>query len=85
MDRNKIERIGFLGHLASSEVGESYVSIGFEGLDRDLFKPERCYDPLAATGIKHARCQTGWAKCEREKGVYDFSFSTSPQSKRRYR
>ncbi len=53
---------------------DSMVSIGFECLDRDMFKADKCYGPLAASGIKHARCQTGWCKCEKEKGVYDFGW-----------
>lgn len=32
---------------------------------------------LQKTGVKYARCQTGWAKCEKEKGVYDFSWLDS--------
>ena len=29
---------------SSQEIEQSYVSIGFEMLDRDMFDPERCYD-----------------------------------------
>jgi len=50
------------------------VGIGFECIDRDMIKPEKCYNPLAACGAKYARCQTGWAKCEREKGVYNWGW-----------
>jgi len=53
---------------------DSSVSIGFECVDRDMIKPEKCYNPLAAAGIKYARCQTGWAKCEKEIGVYQFGW-----------
>jgi len=66
--------IGKLKTLNSSEIKKSRVGIGFECVDRDLIKPEKCYDLFAATGAKWARCQTGWAKCEKEKGVYDFSW-----------
>ena len=64
--------IGKLKTYRSEEINNSYVSIGFETLDRELFKPEKCYDLLAQSGVKHARCQTGWARCEQQKGVYDF-------------
>lgn len=67
----------FLGRLRpvpAAEVRESGVSIGFECLDRDLFDPEPCYDRLAAIGVKNARVQTGWWKCEKEKGVYDWTW-----------
>ncbi|MBR3967016.1 MAG: hypothetical protein IKJ91_08095, partial [Clostridia bacterium] len=55
----KMRKIGKIKTYSSSEIEDSYVSIGFECLDRELFKPERCYDPLALTGVKYARCQTG--------------------------
>lgn len=66
--------IGKMALHTSVEIEKSLVSIGFETLDRDLFNAEKCYKPLGQTGIKHARCQTGWIKCEKEKGVYDFAW-----------
>lgn len=72
-----MKKIGKLKVLNSSEISKSYVSIGFECLDRDLFKPEMCYDLLSKTGVKYARCQTGWAKCETKKGIYNFEWLDS--------
>ncbi len=70
-----MKKIGKMRTLSSSENNiDSIVSIGFECLDRDMFKAELCYEPLRETGIKHARCQTGWCKCEKEKGIYDFGW-----------
>ena len=69
-----MKMIGKLCAIASDKIDESMVSIGFECLDRELFRPEKCYDLLAASGVKYARVQTGWARCEREKGVIDFSW-----------
>ena len=69
-----VEKIGQLAYKSSSEIPEtSNGSIGFEGLDRGLFDPDRTYDALAAAGIKWARVQTMWCRCEKEKGVFDFS------------
>ena len=69
-----LEKIGTLAVPKSADIPESSsVSIGFEGLDRGLFEPEPCYDKLAAAGIKWARVQTMWSRCEKQKGVYDFS------------
>lgn len=65
---------GKLKRRSSLEIRNSGVSIGFECLDREMFDPEKCYDLLAAAGVKWARCQTGWAKCEKEKGVFDFGW-----------
>ena len=72
-----MKKIGRLRTYTSKEIENSYVSIGFKCLDRDLFNPEKCYDLLAQSGVKYARCQTGWAKCEKEKGVYDFAWLDS--------
>ncbi len=68
------EYLGKLAPIVSSKVNQSAISIGFECLDRDLFLPEYCYDKLATIGIKNARVQTGWWKCEKEKGVYDWTW-----------
>ena len=70
----ELRRIGTLAIPKSSDVSaSSSASIGFEGLDRGLFEPEPTYDRLAAVGVKHARVQTMWSRCEKKKGVYDFS------------
>ena len=69
--------IGKLKVYHSSEIEKSNVSIGFECLDRELFNPERCYDWLGKSGVKYARCQTGWNLCEKEKGVYTFEWLDS--------
>lgn len=69
-----MRRIGRLRLRSSLEIAASRVSIGFECVERGVIKPEKCYDLLGASGVKHARCQTGWAVCEKEKGVYDFSW-----------
>ena len=69
-----LERIGSVAVPKASDVPDSSnVSIGFECLDRGLFDPDRCYDKLAAAGVKWARVQTMWSRCEKRKGVYDFS------------
>lgn len=72
-----MKKIGKIKNYKSNEVKDSYVSIGFEGLDRGLFRAEKCYDLLEKTGVKYARCHTGWVKCEKEKGVYDFAWLDS--------
>ncbi len=66
--------IGKIKYKTSKEIKGSKISVGFECLDRDMFEPEKVYDKLAQTGIKYARCQTGWSKCEKQKGIYDFKW-----------
>jgi len=69
--------IGKLKTKSSDKIEKSRIGIGFECYDRDLYSPEKCYDLAAATGAKHIRVQTGWARTEKEKGVYDFSWLDS--------
>ncbi len=69
-----MKKIGSLKILPSHKIKESMVSIGFECLDRKLFNPERCYDPLGESGVKYARVQTGWAICEKVKGEINFEW-----------
>jgi hypothetical protein len=56
------------------EIPASPFSVGFETLDRQLFDDERVYPHLALLGAKWARVQTGWVRCEKTKGVYDFAW-----------
>ena len=74
---NPAQYLGKLRHIPSQNIDGSAISIGFECLDRDLYQPELCYDRLQAAGVKHARVQTGWCKCETEKGVYTFDWLDS--------
>ena len=73
-EKVSLTAIGELKHFTSAEIGESGISIGFECLDREMFDPEKCYDLLGESGMKWARCQTGWNRCETVKGVYDFAW-----------
>ncbi len=72
-----MKRIGRIKTYTSKEIDKAFVGIGFETLDREMFKPEMCYGPLGKTGVKFARCQTGWARTEKTKGVYDFAWLDS--------
>ena len=65
---------GTLKTYSSREIRESPVGIGFECLDRKMFDPEPCYEKLERIGVKWARCQTGWNRCETVKGQYDFAW-----------
>ncbi|OQA88988.1 MAG: Beta-xylosidase [Lentisphaerae bacterium ADurb.Bin242] len=70
----KDEKAGMLKTYSSKEIRKSPVSIGFECLDRQVFDPEPCYEKLGRIGIKRARCQTGWNRCEPVKNQYDFTW-----------
>lgn len=69
-----MKKIGKIKLHTSNEIRNSFVSIGFECADRDLFKTEKCFDPLGNSGVKHTRLSSGWAKTEKEPGVFDFAW-----------
>ena len=66
--------VGSVKPRRSSEIAASPLSVGFETLDRRMFTPEKTYEHLAKLGVKWARVQTGWARTETTKGVYDFAW-----------
>lgn len=68
----RLIKIGEIKAKNSKDIGVSKIGIGFEKLDRDAFEPSKCYDKISELGVKWARIQSGWAKTEKERGVYDF-------------
>ena len=72
-----LKKIGNVRPVPSSAVGTSTLGIGFEKLDRGVFDPEKAYDKVAELGVKWARIQSGWARTEKQKGVYDFAWLDS--------
>lgn len=72
MDR--LINIGKIAPKHSSKIKNSKIGIGFEKLDRGVFDPEKAYDKVADLGVKWVRIQSGWARTEKAKGVYDFKW-----------
>lgn len=70
----KLKKIGQIKPKSSKDIKKSRISLGFEKLDRDVFDPEKAYDKVAELGVKWTRIQSGWARCEKIKGVYDFEW-----------
>ncbi|MEN6536511.1 MAG: beta-galactosidase [Bryobacteraceae bacterium] len=66
--------IGRITPRPGTSITASPLSLGFETLDRNMFDPKRAYPHVAKLGVKWARLQTGWARTERTKGVYDFGW-----------
>ena len=79
-DRNpsplKVEmtRVGTIRPRAASEIKGSRWTLGCECLDRDFTDFDQYKDYIVPLGIKEIRLFAGWAKCEREKGVFDFAW-----------
>ena len=70
----RMEECGKLQTVDSLRSSAFRLSVGFETLDRELFDPEECYELLGKSGVKWARCQSGWSRCEKSPGVYDFAW-----------
>lgn len=69
-----MKNLGKIKLLTSNEIKDNFVSIGFECADRGLFKVEKCLEPIGKSGAKHTRLSSGWAKTEKEPGVFDFTW-----------
>lgn len=68
------EKIGKVRPRGAGEIHSSRIGIGFEKLDRNLYDPKPCYDPIGELGAHWVRVQSGWCRTEKQKGVYDFSW-----------
>lgn len=66
--------IGKLKPKKSTEIASSRLGVGFECLDRQMWDPAQAWPVLNDLGVKWARVQTGWARTEKQPGVYDFSW-----------
>jgi len=66
--------LGKVKPVPSADIETSPLGVGFEVLDRRRFDPEKAYPHLAELGVKWARCQTGWNRCETTPGEYDFTW-----------
>lgn len=73
-DYKSLRYIGKLKTYKSSEIESSALGVGCECLDRDMWNQEHAWNNIEKLGVKWARVQTGWAKTERKKGVYDFQW-----------
>ena len=77
---NKIREYGHLHYPVTDKVNtenikiSSRMGLGMEKLDRDRFNPEKVYDWVKKSGVKWIRIQSGWAKTETVRGVYDFEW-----------
>ena len=66
--------LGKLKNRRSTQIASSRLGVGFECLDRDMWDPNQAWPVLDDLGVKWARVQTGWAKTEKQPGVYDFAW-----------
>lgn len=66
--------LGKVKPRSASEIRASNWSVGAETMDRDYTIYENWRTYLGPLGFKKARLQAGWAKTERQKGVYDWAW-----------
>ncbi len=70
----ELKQIGWLAVRHARDIQASPWSVGCETLDRDQARFSVYKDYVGELGVKHARLQSGWAKCEKQKGIYDFAW-----------
>lgn len=69
-----LKQIGWMDTKHSKEIISSSWSVGCETLDRDYADFSIYKNYVGELGIKWGRLQSGWAKCEKEKGKYNFAW-----------
>ncbi len=70
----RLEQIGSVSTATSAELSNPAWSVGCETLDR-MYAEFSAYKPyVGELGVGAARLQSGWARCEQEKGKYDFAW-----------
>lgn len=72
-----LKQIGQLATKHSKEIKSSHWSVGCETLDRDYANFEIYKNYVGELGVKYGRLQSGWAKCEKQKGKYNFAWLDS--------
>jgi len=69
-----LKRVGTIAPRRADEISGSNWTLGCETLDRDFAIYDEYKAYIVPLGIKMIRLQGGWAKTEKEKGVYDFAW-----------
>jgi hypothetical protein len=70
-----VNRIATLCGKPSADIAGSKIGIGFECLDRRMWDDtDEAYRLVGALGVKHARVQSGWSRCEEEREVFTFAW-----------
>ncbi len=70
----ELKQIGLLAVRHAKDIESSPWSVGCETLDRDQARFSVYKDYVGELGVKYGRLQSGWAKCEQQKDVYDFAW-----------
>ena len=77
LDRKLGDGYRYIGKIQprhARDIAASNWSIGAETMDRDYTVYANWREYLGPLGAKKARIQSGWAKTEKERGVYDWAW-----------
>ena len=66
--------LGQLKPRSATSITSSRFGVGFECLDRNMWDVNQAWPVINELGVKWARVQTGWAKTEKQPGVYNFAW-----------
>jgi hypothetical protein len=69
-----LKLLGTIKPRSADEISGSNWTLGCETLDRDFADYQQYREYLVPLGIKTIRLQGGWAKTEKAKGIYDFTW-----------
>lgn len=69
-----MSQIGTLNTRSTKEIKSSNITVGCETLDRGFTIWDNYKAYLPPLGVKTIRLQAGWAKIEKSKGIYDWSW-----------
>lgn len=72
-----LKRIGTLMPKNVRQIGTSHWTLGCETIDREYADYHSYKEYLPALGIKRIRLQGGWARTEKDPGIYDFAWLDS--------
>lgn len=72
-----LKQLGWLTTRQSKEIKSSSWSVGCETLDRDYADFSKYKNYVGELGVKYGRLQSGWAKCEKVRGKYNFEWLDS--------
>lgn len=69
-----LKRIGTLMPKSVAQIGTSRWTLGCETIDREYSDYDAFKEYLPPLGIKRIRLQGGWARTEKDPGIYDFAW-----------
>jgi hypothetical protein len=72
-----LKRLGTLTPKNVRQIDTSHWTLGCETIDREYADYHSYKEYLPALGIKRIRLQGGWARTEKDPGIYDFAWLDS--------